>query len=131
MVMALWSEGPAPPRRPETPRSESASRKPSDWRSVIRLRLVEGTNFTGVMVCIRVAPGGGLAGSGQRRLRRVAQHEAEQFGPRVMADAVHHPLALDDQRHVEIGDHQAFAFAARRRQMHALGRDDGGVAAVA
>ena len=48
-----------------------------------------------------------------------------------MADRVHHALALDDQRHVEVGDQDAFAGGERRNDVLALGRDDGGHAAAA
>jgi hypothetical protein len=48
-----------------------------------------------------------------------------------MADRVHHALALDDQRHVEIGDQDAFAGGERRNDVLAFRRDDGGHAAAA
>src|SRR3954466_14437017 len=38
-VTALWSEGPAPPRRLATPAEGSTSRNPKDWSSVISCRL--------------------------------------------------------------------------------------------
>ena len=48
-----------------------------------------------------------------------------------MADRIHHPLALDDQRHVEIGDQDAFARGQRRHDVVAFRRDDRGHAATA
>jgi hypothetical protein len=69
---------------------------------------------------------------GHGGLRRpVVDGERQQLGPRVVADRIHHSLALGDQRHVEVGHHHAFAFGQRRRQVLALGRDDGRVAAAA
>ena len=89
--------------------------------------LISSSVFIGVgLVCsIERAPGRGRCGGrdGQRRhrrLRSVVEREREQFRPRVMADLVHHPLALDDQRHVEIGDEDAFAAGERRREMARL-----------
>jgi hypothetical protein len=40
-------------------------------------------------------------------------------------------LRLAIRRHVEVGDHHAFALGERRREVFALGRDDGRVAAAA
>lgn len=55
----------------------------------------------------------------------------QQLGSGIMADRIHHPLAFDDQAHVEIGDQDAFAFCQRRRDVFAFGRDDRGHAAAA
>jgi hypothetical protein len=41
-----------------------------------------------------------------------------------MADGIHHPLALDDQGKIEVGDENAFAFGQRRDEGATLGRDD-------
>ena len=57
--------------------------------------------------------------------------EVQQFGAGIVADRVHHPLALDDQAHVEIGNQDAFALGDRRGEMLALGGDDGRHAAAA
>jgi hypothetical protein len=48
-----------------------------------------------------------------------------------VAHRIHHPLALGDQRQVQVGHHQALALAQRLGQQLALGRDDGGAAAAA
>src|SRR4249920_3793960 len=44
-VTALWSDGPAPPRRLATPIFGSTSRKPCDWSSVISCWLVGEAGF--------------------------------------------------------------------------------------
>src|SRR6218665_1667753 len=126
MVTALWSDGPAPPRRLAAPffaaSPGSASRNPKDCNSVMSCWLcVEGFGFMGH------APWG----SGwnvhcmHRGGRCVVDGKAQQLGPRVVTDRVHHPFALGDEGHVEIGDDHAFAFAQRLGQQVAFGRDDG------
>lgn len=55
----------------------------------------------------------------------------QQFRPGIVADRIHHPLALDDQAHVEIGDQDAFAFGQWRNDMLAFRRDDRRHAAAA
>ena len=50
--------------------------------------------------------------------------QGKQLGAGIMPDAVHHPLALDDERHVEVGDDHAFAFMQRRCEMTSLGGDN-------
>src|SRR5580700_5676393 len=104
-IIALWSDGPAPPRRLSTPALGSRIRAPKVWsslisRSVVRLK--------------RVSPGFGLVRQMQWPRRARIEVEADQLRPGVMADRVHHPLALDDQRKVEIGDQQPLAFGERR-----------------
>src|SRR3954466_4265890 len=70
-VTALWSEGPAPPRRLATPAEGLTSRNPKDWSSVISCRLCVGVGVGGVLMF--GAPGGeGLRGvHGVRRVRRL------------------------------------------------------------
>ncbi len=55
----------------------------------------------------------------------------QQFRAGIMADRIHHPLTLDDQAHVEVGDEDAFALGERRHDMLAFRRDDRGHAAAA
>lgn len=50
--------------------------------------------------------------------------EVEEFGPGVVADRVHHALALQHERHVEIGDEDALAGGERRGEQLAFRRDD-------
>ncbi len=57
--------------------------------------------------------------------------QTKKIGPGVVADAVHHALALDDQRHVEIGHQDAFTFLQGRRQVAAFRADDRRAAAAA
>ena len=47
-----------------------------------------------------------------------------------MADGIHHPLALGDQAHVEVGDQQALALRQGRNDVAALRRNDRGEAAA-
>ena len=37
----------------------------------------------------------------------------EKLGACIMADAIHHALALRDEAHIEIGDQEMFGFVAR------------------
>ncbi len=67
----------------------------------------------------------------QRHGRAVVPQQRQQLRPRVVADRIHHPLALDDQRHVEIGDKDALARGQRRHDVVAFRRDDRGHAAAA
>jgi hypothetical protein len=63
--------------------------------------------------------------------RTVVEDQLEQLGAGVVADRIHHPLALHDEAHVEIGCEDALALGQRRNDMRALRRDDGGHAAAA
>ena len=104
-VIALWSEGPAPPRRLSTPGLRISQPHPEGLQLVDQLR--------------RSACGDcGVAASSARRShsplvdrrsghaarsisigarRTIIENEAEKLGPRIMADRIHHPLALDDE----------------------------------
>ena len=62
-----------------------------------------------------------LGGEFDRRAGPVVEHQMHQFGPGIMADTVHHPLALEDEAHVEIGDQDALALGEWWRNMPALG----------
>ena len=66
-----------------------------------------------------------------RLCRAVIDMQGEKFRPGIMTDRIHHSLALHDQRHVAIGDEQAFPLRQRRHDMLALRRDDCGVAPAA
>lgn len=65
------------------------------------------------------------------RGRTVVDQQRQQFGAGVMPNGIHHALTLDDQRHIEIGDQDAFAAGQRRNYMTTFGRDDCGHAAAA
>ena len=60
----------------------------------------------------------------------VVEQESEKFGAGVVPDRVHHPLALGDQTHVEVGDQQALALRQGWNDVAALWRDNGGEAAA-
>src|ERR1700712_2931678 len=104
-VTALWSDGPAPPRRLATPalgEPGSASRNPKDCSSVISCRLSGDSGGFGVSVggFMGIAPGSDGVHRGRGGGGTVVDRQAQQLGPRVVADRVHHSLALGDQRHV-------------------------------
>ena len=61
----------------------------------------------------------------------VIENEVEKLGARVVADRVHHPLALGDEGEVKIGDEQPLALGQRRCEMPAFRRDDRRHAAAA
>src|ERR1700712_5075150 len=151
-VAALWSDGPAPPRRVGTPARWSATRTPLDCSSAISARVGADKGRVLLMeqrlralarrVCV-IARGYGNRLRGTLRLRLGTRYRAgdlgrsrvdqqtKQLGPRVVTDRVHHALALDDQTHVEVGHQEALAFAQRLAQMVAFGRDDRRHAAAA
>ena len=52
------------------------------------------------------------------------EHQVQELGARIVADRVHHSLALEDQAHVEVGQENALALGKGRHDMPALGRDD-------
>jgi hypothetical protein len=56
----------------------------------------------------------------QRTGRALIELDADEFGARVMADGIHHPLALDDEGKIEVGDENALAFGQRRGEVAAL-----------
>src|SRR3954452_19760110 len=91
-VTALWSDGPAPPRRLAAPAEGSTSRHPKDCNSVISWRL-EG--LVGVVMVGASVGGVGCRNRGACRHREgggggsVVDGEAQQFGPRVVADRIH------------------------------------------
>src|SRR5271154_1177769 len=110
MVIALWSDGPAPPRRLSCPAFGSTSRTPQDCNSLISCAVgmaLGVVNFIG-RIPIWYVVNGARQGFGQHWLRgTIVEHELEKLGTGIVADRVHHPLALDDQTHVEIGDEHA------------------------
>lgn len=63
-------------------------------------------------------------GCDHRACRAIVDDEMQQFRSRIVANGIHHPLALEDQAHVEIGNQDAFALGDRGGQMFAFGRDD-------
>ena len=56
--------------------------------------------------------------------RAIMEHERQQLRPGVVADRIHHALALDDEPEIEIGDQQTFAAGQRWDHVCAFGRDD-------
>ncbi len=46
--------------------------------------------------------------------RTVVEDELEKLGTGIVADRIHHPLALDDQSHIEIGRENSLALGERR-----------------
>src|SRR6202021_3710729 len=67
----------------------------------------------------------------QRTSRALVELDADEFGARVMADGIHHPLALDDEGKIEVGYENALAFGQRRGEEATLRRDDRGHASAA
>ena len=55
----------------------------------------------------------------------------QKLRPRIVADRVHHPLSLEDQAHIEVGNENSLAFGDRWCEMFTLRRDDGRHAAAA
>src|SRR6185295_7581992 len=127
-LMALWSEGPAPPLRARPGPARSDQRSPSDCSSakscdkdargrdrsgkdrlsgvVLAVRnkgsdrfMCQGSCFSCDILSDRRHGGVGLAIDDQR----------QQLGAAVVTDAVHHALALRDQGEIEIGHHHALA----------------------
>ena len=74
--------------------------------------------------------GAPMGNSLHRRGGAVVEQKLQKFGAGVVADRIHHPLALGDQAHVEIGDEQALALRQGRNDVAALGRNDRGEAAA-
>src|SRR5271156_2215838 len=114
IVIALWSEGPAPPRRLSQPAPGSASLTPCDCKALINCSIGSAKCGSGFII------GSSKIWEGERdemRRRRclqracdaVVEFEMHEFGARVMADRIHHAFALDDEAPVEIGDEYAFA----------------------
>src|SRR5437899_2167641 len=101
-VTALWSLGPAPPLRLAAPALGSTSRSPKDCNSVISWR------FMGRVWFMVVAPGSGKRSCiGLRHAQHghggpVVEQQAQQLGPGVVTDRIHHAFALGDQRHVQV-----------------------------
>ena len=54
----------------------------------------------------------------------------KEFGPGIMADRVHHPLALDDEAEIEIGHQDSLTLGQRWHHMGALRRHNRGHAAA-
>src|SRR5580658_1275895 len=105
MVIALWSEGPAPPRRLSWPAVGSTSRTPQVCNSLISCAVGIGlavVSFIGrTPICWFVDGPRPLQGSDLHGVRGViVEDEMQEFGTGVMADRIHHPLALDDETHV-------------------------------
>src|ERR1700722_14620974 len=72
-----------------------------------------------------------LGGEMQRTGRALIELDADEFGTRVMADGIHHPLALDDEGKIEVGDENSLALRQRRGEVAAFGRNDRGHASPA
>src|ERR1700733_12618862 len=113
-VIALWSEGPAPPRRLLQPALGSASLTPCDCKALINCSIGIAVAASGFIIGSPGAgegKGGKLRHSGALQGRRgsIVEIEVEEFGAGIVTDRIHHPLALDDEAHVEIGNKNAFA----------------------
>src|SRR5437879_5005620 len=97
-VTALWSDGPAPPRRLAAPAAGSSRRSPTDCSSVRSSvtdnRLEAGVISLEFMVGAPVVVGE-CGGHGRCcRRRPVVDGKAEQFRPGVVPHRIHHSLAL-------------------------------------
>src|SRR5271170_2778272 len=101
MVIALWSDGPAPPRRLSWPAFGSASRTPQDCNSLISCAVGMALAVVGFIGRARVRSflheflegRGCLRRHNLHGMRRpVVEDEMEQFRAGVMADRIHHPL---------------------------------------
>jgi hypothetical protein len=66
-----------------------------------------------------------------RPRRAIIENKMKELGPGIVADRIHHPLALDDEAEIEVGHQDAFALRQRRRHMDAFWRHDRGHAAAA
>src|ERR1700730_17440357 len=92
MVIALWSDGPAPPRRLSWPAFGSTSLTPQDCNSLINCAVgKEGCASVSIVGFIGCTPdrgqGNGRRGSDFHRARRaIVENEVEKFGAGVMAD---------------------------------------------
>src|SRR5471030_1926374 len=108
IVTALWSDGPAPPRRLAAPALGSTSRTPKDCNSLISTSVgsicfIGGVPLNSLGVLLEEC------GSVHRRGWAIVEIEAQKFGPGVMPHRIHHAFALDDQPHIQIGQQDAFA----------------------
>src|ERR1700722_2963791 len=100
MVIALWSDGPAPPRRLSFPALGSTSLTPKDCNSLINCSVGREFAATCVMVCAptRRSECGRDRGTGFHRMRgAVVENELQDLRSGVMPHRVHHALALDDE----------------------------------
>src|ERR1700733_1482244 len=122
-VTALGSDGPAPPRRLSTPAFGSASRTPKLCNSLISCSVgrLMAVSFGGKRRLERT-----LRCEMQRTGRTLIELDADEFGTRVMADGIHHSLALDDEGEIEVGEENALAVGQRRDEVATLRRDDRG-----
>src|ERR1700722_3228979 len=73
----------------------------------------------------------GLGRSMQRTGRTLIELDADEFGARVMANGIHHPLALDDEGKIEVGDENTLPLRQWWDEVATLGRDDRGHASPA
>src|SRR3954471_24006319 len=98
----MWSDGPAPPRRLSPPVRGSTRRTPKDCNSLISrsVGIVVGETLGScwasigfIGLCSRAGEGCRI-GRVQRRGGAVVPQQRQQFGARVVADRIHHPLAL-------------------------------------
>src|SRR5580704_11660863 len=128
MVRALWSDGPAPPRRLSWPALGSTSRTPQDCNSLINCAVGMAVGTVGFIRCTPGRWGGRRGGSPKlhRSRRAIIENEMKEFGPGIMADRVHHPLALDDEAEIEIGHQDSLALGQRWHHMGALRRHNRG-----
>ena len=57
--------------------------------------------------------------------------QAQELGPAVVPNAIHHAFAFGDERKVEVGQHHPLPLREGRREQVPFGGDDGGVATAA
>jgi len=57
----------------------------------------------------------------QRTGRTLIELDADEFGACVMADGIHHPLALDDEGKIKVRDENTLALGQRRDEVATLG----------
>src|SRR5260221_11669720 len=67
IVIALWSDGPAPPRRLSTPAVGSTRRTPKDCNSLINRSVGSDIGAAGAIIRF-IGPGRGCGGGGSGRL---------------------------------------------------------------
>jgi hypothetical protein len=55
-----------------------------------------------------------------RARRTVIKDEFEKLGASIVTDRIHHPLALHDESHIEIGGENSLALGERRHHVGAF-----------
>src|SRR5271163_3277502 len=107
-VIALWSDGPAPPRRLSCPTLGSTSRTPQDCNSLISCAVGIALGIVGFIGRVPIRSFvDGIRSRHRYNLHGVRgtiiENKMKKLGPSIVANRIHHPLALDDEGHVEVG----------------------------